>query len=179
MKMRGAQKKEEIKEEEKIDRPLRARRIVHGSSRDAPGNTQVSNQEEINRIYKISLVPRLSNEQNQVNEEGVLEILGINQNSDPVDKQTTGEEGKGERKQTPGEVDEEFKSTMPISKEGTKMKTLKDIFEPSEDDNDDDVSSQEGYSKSKRPNKGPRKHQLVNSLRRILKIIQERKKTNK
>jgi hypothetical protein len=98
-----------------------------------------------------------------------------------VDKQTTGEEGKGERKQTPEEVDEESKPTMPISKEGTEInigKILKNIFELSEDDNDDDVvSSQEGYSKTKRPNKGPRKHQLVNSLKNLeehKKLLQDK-----
>jgi hypothetical protein len=54
--MRSSQKKEESKEVIKIDKPERARRIVPGSSRNVPGYTIVSNQDEIDRIRKLSQV---------------------------------------------------------------------------------------------------------------------------
>jgi hypothetical protein len=79
-----------------------------------------------------------------------------------ISKQTTGEEGEGADKQTPGDVS----STIPIPEEATEIdfgKILKEVFEPSEDDNDDEVSSQEDCSKLRLPNKGPIKHQLINS----------------
>jgi hypothetical protein len=138
MEMRSNQKKGEDKEGNKDEKPERARRMEHGSSNISPADIKVHSEQEINRIRILSRVQRPSNEQVNADHERVMQRLGINQNSEPVDinKQTAGDEGKGASKQTPGDVDEESKSTMPISKEtGTEInigKILKDIFEPSE-----------------------------------------------
>jgi hypothetical protein len=166
--------------------PERSRRVVHGSSNISPADIIFQSDLEITEQLRIlARAQRPLTEQSRVNHDIVLKKLGIKQKSEFVEsvKQTTEDEGKGESvKQTPGDIDEESESTTPISKTAEndiKIGKIMDLFEPSEYDNDDDVSSQEDYSKIKpAPSKGPVKHQLVNAQKNFeehKKMLQEQK----